>query len=222
MLLTQAITDKINDFAPYAEMMPGVVIIHLIDGFPVVYMSSNGLMQLGVTLPELCDMGTEYYSRFFNIEDMADFIPKINSLLGNNDPKESFSYFQQVKVKGKAGWTWHISSTRIFMQDEDGKPLLTITTAIPIDRMKHIEAKAQRLLQENDFLRNNSAAFGTLSKREKTILHMVAIGKSSPEIAAELFISAETVQTHRRNIKNKLGISTVFEFTEYARAFNLV
>jgi hypothetical protein len=155
MTFTQAITDRINDFAPYAEQMPGVVIIHLIDGFPVVHMSSNGLQLLGVTLDELQDMGPAYYERFFNTEDedMADFLLQMDKLLRNNNPNESFSFFQQVKIQGKAGWTWHMSAVRIFMHDEDGKPLLTITTSIPIDRMKHITVKAERLQQENNFLR---------------------------------------------------------------------
>ncbi|RCH55920.1 LuxR family transcriptional regulator [Mucilaginibacter hurinus] len=222
MNLTLKAIKKIDDFAPYAEQMPGVVIIHHVGNFNVVYMTSNGLQQLGVTLDELQQMGTEYYPRFFNIEDYETFIPKMENLLKKNDPTQSFSYFQQVKIVGKTGWTWHISSTRIFMQDDDGKPFLSITTAIPIDRMKHIEAKAERLLKENTFLRKNSKAFSSLSKREQIILKLVAIGKSSPEIAQELFISPETVQTHRRNIKQKLGISTGYEFTEYASAFDLI
>ncbi|MEO6150896.1 MAG: helix-turn-helix transcriptional regulator [Mucilaginibacter sp.] len=222
MSLTLKAIEKINDFAPYAEQMPGVVIIHQVGVFNVVYMTTNGLRQLGVTLQELREMGVEYYPRFFNIEDMEGFIPKMESLLTNNDPKEYFSFFQQVKINTKTDWTWHISSVRIFMQDEEGKPYLSITTAIPIDRMKHIEAKAERLLEENMFLKKHSKAFATLSKREQIILKLVAIGKSSPEIAQELFISSETVQTHRRNIKQKLGISTGYEFTEYARAFDLI
>ncbi|MBE9583682.1 helix-turn-helix transcriptional regulator [Mucilaginibacter sp. JRF] len=88
--------------------------------------------------------------------------------------------------------------------------------------MKEVEPKAERILQENIFLKDHADKFSLLSKREVSILQLVAKGKSSPEIAEELFISAETVQTHRRNIKQKLGISSNFEFTEYARAFNLI
>ncbi len=222
MPLLKAIADKINDFAPYAEQMPGVVIIHQIGEFPVVYMSSNGLKLLGITMNELIYMGPDYHSRFFNTEDLEDFLPQIEALLRNNRHGESFSFLQQVKYAGKKEWTWHISAIRIFMWDDEGKPLLTITTAIPIDRMKHIEAKAERLLKENSFLKQNIKAFSTLSKREKVILKMVALGKTSTEIADELFISAETAQTHRRNIRNKLAITNAIEFAEYARAFDLI
>ncbi|GAA4913881.1 helix-turn-helix transcriptional regulator [Mucilaginibacter defluvii] len=222
MELPKPISQKITEFAPYAEMLPGVTIIHHIADFSVVHMCSKGQKLLGVTVDELREMGAEYYPRYFNMEYMEGLLPKMEKLLRDNKKNESFSYFQQVKYAGKDDWTWHITSTGIFMWDDDGKPLLTITTALPIENLKEVEPKAERLLAENIFLRNNAARFGLLSKREISILKLVAGGKSSPEIAKELFISAETVQTHRRNIKQKLGISNNFEFTEYARAFNLL
>jgi DNA-binding CsgD family transcriptional regulator len=153
---------------------------------------------------------------------MADFIPKIDILLRNNSHEEYFSYFQQVRYAGETDWTWHISAVKIFMWDDEGKPLLTITTAYPINKIKSLEVKAQNLLDENTFLLKNMGLFASLGKREKVVLKQVALGKTSAEIADELFISADTVQTHRRNIRNKLGITSAVEFAEYARAFDLV
>lgn len=53
--------------------------------------------------------------------------------------------------------------------------------------------------------------FGMLSKREAQILGYVLDGKSSIEIAAILFISPNTVNTHRRNILKKTGSKSVLE-----------
>jgi PAS domain S-box-containing protein len=47
-----------------------------------------------------------------------------------------------------------------------------------------------------------------LTPREREILNLVALGRSSPEIATELGISAETVRTHVRNAMAKLGART--------------
>jgi DNA-binding CsgD family transcriptional regulator len=44
-----------------------------------------------------------------------------------------------------------------------------------------------------------------LSPRELQVLQLVAEGKSAPEIAATLFVSAGTVKTHLKNIYGKLG-----------------
>lgn len=46
-----------------------------------------------------------------------------------------------------------------------------------------------------------------LSKREGTILGLIAEGLSSKSIAKTLFISENTVETHRRNMLRKAGVN---------------
>ncbi len=55
-----------------------------------------------------------------------------------------------------------------------------------------------------------------LTNREQTILLQLAQGKSNKEVAVELDISVRTVETHRKNIKRKLGISSTAGLTRYA------
>jgi DNA-binding NarL/FixJ family response regulator len=50
-----------------------------------------------------------------------------------------------------------------------------------------------------------------LSKREVEILTYLLVGKSSKQIAEELFISKHTVDTHRRNILEKTQLNSVAE-----------
>ncbi|MEL6433571.1 MAG: response regulator transcription factor [Pseudomonadota bacterium] len=55
-----------------------------------------------------------------------------------------------------------------------------------------------------------------LTNREQTILLRLAQGKSNKEVALDLDISVRTVETHRKNIKRKLGISSTAGLTRYA------
>lgn len=55
-----------------------------------------------------------------------------------------------------------------------------------------------------------------LTMREQTILLQLAQGKSNKEVANTLDISVRTVETHRKNIKRKLGISSTAGLTRYA------
>ena len=217
--------EKLKKFAPWAEYMPGVVVIHdLSKGseFQTVFMSSKGLKELGVTMDELANMGSKYHERFFNNEDMEGFVEKLQNLLQNKDPDETFTFFQQVKLKDRQDWVWHVGSIRIFHQDERGEATHTVTIVYPIENMKHIPNKAERLLAENMFFKENLDKFDSLGGRAKEVLRLVALGKSSMEISQELNISVDTVNTHRKNIKKKLGINTTYEFTEYAHAFDLI
>lgn len=55
-----------------------------------------------------------------------------------------------------------------------------------------------------------------LTSREQTILLELAQGRSNKDVAAALDISVRTVETHRKNIKRKLGISSTAGLTRYA------
>ncbi len=57
-----------------------------------------------------------------------------------------------------------------------------------------------------------------LSSREREVLHLIAEGRSSKEIAGMLGISVKTVSFHRENIKRKLGVRTIAGLTRNAIA----
>lgn len=61
-----------------------------------------------------------------------------------------------------------------------------------------------------------SGAREALTEREQTILLQLASGKSNKQVAGDLDISVRTVETHRKNIKRKLGISSTAGLTRYA------
>lgn len=54
-----------------------------------------------------------------------------------------------------------------------------------------------------------------LTPKEEQIIALIASGKSNQEIADELFISYNTIKTHRKNISRKLHISSVADLIKY-------
>lgn len=221
--LLKKIKTNIKELAKTADKMPGAVIIHDLRDWAVLWMSDWGLKQLGVTLNQITSLSfEEYHNYYFNPEDAKDYGPKILRLLEKNNDDQICTYFQQVRLSPADPWHWYMSSTKIFMRDEEEKPLLTVTISFPIDAMHHMTTKAERLLEENNFLRKHYLDFAKLGKRECAILKHLALGQSSAETAETLFISVATVETHRRNIKQKLKTNSFFELTQYARAFDLI
>jgi len=55
-----------------------------------------------------------------------------------------------------------------------------------------------------------------LTPRERELLQLLAEGLSAKQIAANLHVSVKTVETHRRNITQKLGVGSVAELIKYA------
>lgn len=55
-----------------------------------------------------------------------------------------------------------------------------------------------------------------LSAREREVLQLLAEGYSSKEIAARLQVATTTVESHRRQIMDKLRLRTIAELTKYA------
>ena len=66
------------------------------------------------------------------------------------------------------------------------------------------------------------AGYETLTQREQEIMVLLAEGYSAKEAAAKLFISPKTVENHRSNIMNKLGLHSSMELVRYAAKLGLV
>lgn len=67
-----------------------------------------------------------------------------------------------------------------------------------------------KLMQENIRLRNQ-LKISKLSNRELEILHLIVKGLTSKDIAMHLTISKFTVDTHRKNLLQKLNVRTTAE-----------
>lgn len=61
-----------------------------------------------------------------------------------------------------------------------------------------------------------------ITRREKEILNLLEKGMNGPQIAEELFISTYTVETHRKNLMQKLETSTTQMLLKKAREMNFI
>lgn len=220
--LEKCIRRKVDEIASVVSSLPTPVIIHTLPDLSVYYMSPLALELLGRTWEELKGLSKEeYHDTYFNPDDAEHYLPMISSLLESGSD-ESITFFQQVRTAKDRDWEWYMSSIRILLRDTQGRPVLSITVAQRVDPNNPFATKAVRLLEENSFIRKHFHEFAKLGKREVTVLRLVALGKSAPEIAAILHISVATAETHRKNIRAKLRVRNQYEISQYARAFDLI
>lgn len=85
----------------------------------------------------------------------------------------------------------------------------------------YLSQEANRVLLQTE---EQSAApvLRQLSSRETEILKLIAMGYSSTVIGEKLFISPATVDTHRKNILRKLGVTGIPALTRFALQHKLI
>ena len=137
-----------------------------------------------------------------------------------------------LNMPGVADWSWPRSCTnairrsrcwccpctttrntcwrgaRGYLQDEPAQEIITAIDAVMAGRY-FSAAVAVRLSQA-------SAPATLLTQRERDVLRHIAEGHANKQIAQALNLSVRTVETHRLNIKRKLGIDGQAELIKYA------
>jgi two-component system nitrate/nitrite response regulator NarL len=133
------------------------------------------------------------------IELFRSVIPDVRIvMLSMHDSKE---YISSSVMRGAAGYVLKDVST-----DEIVKAIETVANG-----GSYFSTGVSEILM--DRVSNDD---GALTPREKETLTHIAAGKSNREMAAILGISESTVETHRKKLKRKLGISSTAGLIRYA------
>ncbi len=67
-----------------------------------------------------------------------------------------------------------------------------------------------------EYMPETAASRVTLTIRERQVLQLMAQELTAPEIAQKLYISKDTVETHKRNMLKKLGLKNSYALIKYA------
>ena len=218
----QLIEAKVAELAATADQYPCIVLIYHAPTQTVRYLSPYGLRLLGTTLEEATALGSAFAPAYFSFVESDEYMARVFQLMDEGDSSDVHTFFQQVRTTEREEWSLFLTSMRRLLSNACGEPLLIIGMSVPLHPDNHFDAKVQRLIEENDFLRQHRARFASLTARERQVLGHLALGLSSSEIAATCSISTETANTHRRNIRRKLGQLSSYELGQYARAFDLI
>jgi len=89
----------------------------------------------------------------------------------------------------------------------EGEVLIDPTT---LTRLLH------QVAREREAQRDAQALLAELTEREREVLQLLAEGLRNDDVAARLFISPQTVQTHVRNLLAKLGVHSKLEAVAFA------
>ena len=73
-----------------------------------------------------------------------------------------------------------------------------------------------------NFMSTQSISENILSNKETEVLGLISKGLTTKEIAAKLFVSSRTIETHRANVLKKLEVKNTAELIKKAAKMNLI
>lgn len=102
------------------------------------------------------------------------------------------------------------------MKHESANAFLTALGKVAHGEIYVSPALGSRLLHKLAGHRELKAQTGGLTEREREVLAAIAKGLGTQQIAAALNMSAKTVDSHRRNVREKLGLHSATDLVRYA------
>jgi len=163
------------------------------DLFTFLKRQVTNVVVLDVNLPdmngvEICENITKKYPHI-----------KVIGLSTYNDP----SIIKQMVKNGAKGY---------LLKNVTSKELAIAIHQI-YEGQSYFSAEIQKILADSIF---DNITIPKLTRREKEILTLVAEGITTPQIAEKLIISPLTVETHRRNLIQKMGVSNAAQLVKMA------
>ena len=165
----------------------------------------SDLIVLDLSMPQLDGIAT--------LKEIRRTFPKIKILILTMQKDQE--HFKHAMAGGASG----------YILKEDAYDQLMLAIKIVLKGKSFVSPTLEHLLADQ-YIRSLDegleSSLNILTKRELQILKLVAQGLSNKNIASKLKLSIRTVETHRGNLTNKLGIKNTANLVKYAISKGLV
>lgn len=228
--------EKLKELDEYLPRMQSFFIVTNTSTQTYPFVSKNFEYALGLDIQKMTTIGAPYWFSHFHPDDIVIWMRALEDLMVftmtkipiEERPKLSYTWNFRVKnSKGEYLNTFEHQTPTYF--DELGKPIIGIAhqSIIGGSEERPIIASIKKLNLKNEyetiFYKNYSQKLLTitLTNREKDVVRLLALNKTSIEIAENLFISVHTVSVHRKNILAKLNFENTKELVQYCLVHQL-
>lgn len=185
----------------------------------VMWCNKTNEESLGYTLDEIMKLGAmEYMQLIIHPDDL-------------NIPEDSIQHYRKfegpeyggvfrAKHKNEENYKWYMGWAKAFSRKQNGDVKEIICVDVDMSQQMNTDQQLTEALKESLKLKNK-LLIGSLRKREVEVLHLICQGLRTKAIAEKLFISVNTVNTHRKNIQKKLGTNSIGDLVSLAKESGL-
>lgn len=162
---------------------------------------------------EIEDKGFPLIKSISDINFLSHALKTVRYFEKNKIIDSNCSYFQRVKLSGKMDY---LLSYKTFLDETN-----YITMGYKLSLFESVDNSASKALDEFNEENGLFLRYFSISKREKEILKLLSLGMSNKQISDILFISPNTIRTHRNSINRKLDIKNFRDIIKVSKAFEL-
>jgi DNA-binding CsgD family transcriptional regulator len=164
--------------------------------------------------------------RHFLINSLFPIVLEYFKNHSTRDTGTDFRYTLCLQLKNVNDvFRWYLVDTVLIEVDANGFPVRGLITCTDIHQIKRDDCVYYSITKKNSAGIYDVMLEGTadnrlnelnLTPREIELINLISRGNTNKEIAEKLFISINTVQTHRKNIMKKTGCSGTADLTNFA------
>ncbi|WP_066223046.1 response regulator [Formosa haliotis] len=105
------------------------------------------------------------------------------------------------------------------LKNTDEEELIQVIRTVSRDKKYFSPSISEKMI---NFMSEHNVSENILSNKEKEVLELISQGLTTKDIAAKLFVSTRTIETHRANILKKLEVKNTAELIKKATQINLI
>ena len=154
------------------------------------------------------------------MEDWQELALQIAGFLYHSEDDAVYSFFKRSVAHAENIYEWCLYTAKLSRTQNNLADELVLFT-YDLQLMGENKMKVYRVLDNELFFAANFTQASSLTKRELTIIELLCAGMTSRQIAEKLYISVNTVKTHRKKIHQKLATDNLATLMKYAEVFDL-
>ncbi len=116
----------------------------------------------------------------------------------------------------------HKGGDGYLLKDMERDELITAVNTVLSGKVYLSRSAREKIMEQFHTVRAPLNGMPELTRREKQILQMLYEGYNVPKIASEIFLSPYTIETHKKNLMQKLKAATTPQLLKIARENGLI
>lgn len=214
------IKTKISALKIAGEWIPGVKIVQRTQPVQNLFICKLGLKKYGLSENFFRHLPNYEFKRIiFDPKDSNTCLLERTNANGNdNSIKELYLRYNQHQENQEV----ELITVKHFFPDRDGNTQYSFTHILPLGLQSWAISKIRRIAQEMTFRKRNQKKFAKLTDRNKEVLSHMSRCLKAEEIADKLCIGANTVNSHKKRIKEILETNETSHLMLYGFAFDLI